>query len=348
MVIEAKEFPVVVAGASLAQEDGRRNADALARAACVTAAGTVHALIVCDGVSSSRYGGDAAARACETFVACANDLLPKEPSLTAAIREILASVHQSVRGRFGGDGICCVVAALLAPHLGEAVVANVGDSAAFLWKTDVLQELSARHLCAQPVFRDGRIVLRSDGTPVIAMGVAQAIGSLGTVSPHVAEVTLDGRGEILCLASDGVFPSRLAQFLDELTGDLTDAKVVRFCLGMRQESADDTTLLLATCGESPDLTKARALCAEYLASRDADRDPLLARLESCGSVDASGLAECLGSEQDDGRASRLLDLLERQARSLDRTSWVAILDAVSRHAHLRQLSRRVARIVGSL
>ena len=210
----------------------------------------------------------------------------------------------------------------------------------------MLQELSHLHIAALPVHRNGRIVLHPDGTPVIAIGVEQALGSLGEVTPHIAEVAADDQGEVLCLTSDGVKRSRLEQFLPNLNGRATDADVDGFCLEMRQESLDDTTLLAAILGESRDVTESRALCLEYTRASGSERDQLLSRLEHSIVVDVATIAGCLRGEVVGIRASRLLVLLERHPRSLDRTSWIGILDAISAQPHLRQLARRVVTILG--
>ena len=348
MGVDPAPFTVAIAGASLPEDDGKRNADAIGRAVCETESGSVHALIVCDGVSSSPRGADAAEQACRLFTARATDYLLSHLSLSDALRELIVGIHRAVRGEFGGEGVCCAAAALVAPGRRRIAIANVGDSPVFLWMSGVLQELSHLHIAALPVHRNGRIVLHPDGTPVIAMGVEQAIGSFGEVAPHIAEMAVDGDGEVLCLTSDGVKRTRLEQFLVNVDGRATDADVAGFCLEMRQESVDDTTLLVAILGESRDVTESRALCLEYTRASGPERDQLLSRIEQSTGVDVAIIAECLRGEVVAVRASRLLVLLERHPRSLDRTSWIGILDAISAQPQLRQFARRVAAILGRL
>jgi len=59
MGVDHAPFTVAIAGASLPEDDGKRNADATGRAISETESGSVNALIVCDGVSSSPRGADA-------------------------------------------------------------------------------------------------------------------------------------------------------------------------------------------------------------------------------------------------------------------------------------------------
>ena len=143
-------------------------------------------------MSSSPRGADAAEQACLLFTARATECLLARLSLSDALRELVGGIHRTVKSESGGEGVCCAAAALVAPGRKRVAIANVGDSPVFLWRSGVLQELSHLHIAALPVHRNGRIVLRPDGTPVIAMGVEQALGSLGEVTPHIAEVTVDG------------------------------------------------------------------------------------------------------------------------------------------------------------
>jgi serine/threonine protein phosphatase PrpC len=140
-------------------------------------------LVVCDGVSSSPQGGEAAALACRTIEKRAGGFVSEEGTLNASLSGLVRHVHSTVRDTFGGEGICCLVAVIIDPTSSEFALANVGDSPGYLYWGGRMEELTQLHRVVRAKRLNNENVIIA-GMPILEKGLTQAIGQMGNVNLH--------------------------------------------------------------------------------------------------------------------------------------------------------------------
>jgi serine/threonine protein phosphatase PrpC len=179
-----------------------RNEDACA----VAFEGDKAALVVCDGVASTADAGMAAAVAARRAIAELKRGFREESAWTALVRHATLTAQMALGDRGSGAGFegCTTFVAVLA-RPGEIVVANVGDSRAYL-----VDDGGASHLLttddswAREAVESGldEAAARSSGR---AHEVTAWLGAgAGVPRPHVTVHRTDGAGYLIA-CSDGLW-----------------------------------------------------------------------------------------------------------------------------------------------
>ena len=177
---------------------------AMARAAEVVIA-------VADGMGGHAGGREAAEAAIAGVQrALTEDDLP-EPVLRNAVREAGLAVG-TVRDRIGGDPGTTLTVACVDPD--RAVVANVGDSRAYLIRTGGAQQVTDDHSWVGEEIRAGRLDRSAARRHARRNLITRAVMG-DPVEPDVFTVSLRA-GDVLLLCTDGVWEP----LSDEMLGQL--------------------------------------------------------------------------------------------------------------------------------
>jgi serine/threonine protein phosphatase PrpC len=335
-------------GGSSGRPDRSRNKDAFDFAWHGENRRRLISMVVCDGMSTSARGGEAAHLAVATFTRDIGRLIMESTAsvegatLESMLARSVSNTNAAVRGAIP-DGQCCLAAAIVDLETRQFAAANVGDSCVSLFSGGRLERLGMLDRGVELVRVDGQAVFR-DGMPLLRSGVSQAIGSAGPVNPHVAGSAYGPAEAVLCLATDGISQARLETFLRDGTRPIGPDALAQFCDAAARSSDDDATVLLCELIDNVAGDEVRA-AAEYWQLRADQRAVLLSTFEDDGRLDTSVLTSCLTAESDAELAERLVTLLERRPPRLLREVWGRTLTHVAR-AHPRLVLRlsRVAAV----
>jgi serine/threonine protein phosphatase PrpC len=297
--------------------------------------------VVCDGVGSSARKREASRLAVRSMLAWAAGPPDLGEGLERALSLALKRAHDDVREQLQGAGLSTIVAALVDDEARRIAWASVGDSALYLHIAGECRKLNVEDKAARPRRRNGRTVFA-----VMDHGLTQALGQLEDVHPQTGDLEFVA-GTLLALASDGIKEPYVPDFLREQGRLARAAEVLAFCDEMRRtDKKDDSTFVLIRLGEPEESRGIHARVEAYASASAADRDELLAELESGKAVPADWLVACLGVEADDVRSTRLIALLEASVVPLPPERWLALLDDAARAgrvAAVRRLSQSMAR-----
>lgn len=215
---------------------------------------------VCDGIGMFEHSGKAAERALEGVRACADQFRPSESgavddALREWVRKTIAVTNDAVielNSTFGAGG-CTIV--LLAVYKGCYVLANLGDSPAFLLENDVLSELSTRHTMAnlkrllgqKPTEDENHLLLHYLGekNAQISLTYSEKNGrilpgfSFFLCSDGVLE-ELGEEGLKNCLSSSASVQEIIKQAAESPSADNCTAIAVRCFTGNEQPSEEET------------------------------------------------------------------------------------------------------------
>jgi len=302
-------------------KEGRRNGDVCGFETRPSEPGEQLLVVVADGVSSSSRGAESAAVAMAECSALFRE--PRYRSATPAeeMSRLLIEVNRRVAAFFGGAGLCCFVAALWEPATDRVTIASAGDSPAYFWDYHRLERLN--HL---------------DRTEsVIQSFVTQAVGQASRMKPNITEYIVPPSGGVLCVASDGVPPRPLEEFLEEFGSRLSGEAVEEFCRRTRVISGDDTTLAAVRLGP-PHQSDVELALADYEKQPSAERARLLLLASQAAYVPTGLLASAFWSEWDEPRARDILALLARHGGGFTREEWTAFLDRCARERRLLLLA----------
>lgn len=177
--------------------------------------------LVCAAVFDGMGGelaGELASHAAALALRDAQDtLVPDEPSVLTAFRAMQDSVSAArINARLSS---CGSTATILVAQDTEAIVANLGDSPAFLLRDGVLTRLSKAHT-DEELLRE----LGLDRKP----GLTQFLGmdeSDAPIEPHVCALTLAG-GDRILLASDGLTDMVDERYIAEALGAARDPEAL--------------------------------------------------------------------------------------------------------------------------
>jgi len=177
----------------------------------------LHVLVVCDGVSSSSHGEQAAARAAKAAVgallriADASDPLDRPAALRGAIRAAhRAACEPGIDAVPGKASSGTTIVAALA-HAGDLDVAWVGDSRAYLVRSATAAELLTHdHSWLNEVVESGRLTAAEAARSPSAHALTRCLGPLENPDPDRApEPSLAAvagvAGARLVLCSDGLW-----------------------------------------------------------------------------------------------------------------------------------------------
>ena len=140
-------------------------------------------LLVCDGMGGERSGSKASSLASEVFFE--NFEEGYEPDMD----------HYSM-------GTTCVAAFISQTYI---AIANVGDSRAYYWAEDTLQQITVDHTRVQALLEQGEITEDEMATHPQRHMLVKAVGVERTVCPDFFRIDrVDSQPFILLLCSDGL------------------------------------------------------------------------------------------------------------------------------------------------
>ncbi len=177
-------------------------------------------IAIADGMGGHQGGALAGHIVVETLQRCYYDEQPTTPSWETLLERCILKAHQNILQQAEQLDLpemgSTVVAALLLS--GKAVVANVGDSRAYLRTQEGLRQISRDHSVV------ARMVERGEITPLEALRhphrhrLTQALSARrSTVQPYIVRVDLNP-GDLLLLCSDGLWEVVPFSILEDILG----------------------------------------------------------------------------------------------------------------------------------
>ncbi len=211
-----------------------------------------HLLVVADGMGGHRAGDVASEEAMEAFADSVGGALSggTEPvdALETAVEQAHDHLMRLVRENPGWEGMGTTLVAALVHEDGTWLV-NVGDSRAYHYADDDLEQVTVDHTVVRELVEAGEITPAEAKLHAKRNVLTQSVGADEEPDPDVFELDLSGR---LLLCSDGLpeaigepgIATVLAQddTLEELAADLEETAV-------QAGASDNITVALATDAE---------------------------------------------------------------------------------------------------
>ena len=205
--------------------------------------------VVCDGVSSSNYGGEAARMGCDSLT----ESLQQHgdgamESLQSWLTEALNRANQAIWNRYRGSGTTTVVVALIDTQQQQWLVANAGDSPADVYHdaTAKREVITVSHIKAVPYLINGETQIK-DGVPLMQYPIVSGFGIDETIPQVSYQQQSYQLGDRLLLRSDGVDEPTCSMVLNEAE-QIDTTRLQQLLYKSAQQTNDDTTLLLLTLG----------------------------------------------------------------------------------------------------
>lgn len=197
---------------------------------------------VSDGMGGAEAGEVASALVVETVVRALREAPPSEP-LEVALPEAVRRAHQAVRdasrGRSEAQRMGATLTAAALRH-GEALVAQVGDSRAYVVRAGRIAPLTHDQTMVQALVDGGLITPEESATNPMRSVILQAMGHHDDLDVALTRLRLRDR-DCLVLCSDG------------LTNLVSDAEILSTIVSsLRLDIAVDRLLQLALERGAPD------------------------------------------------------------------------------------------------
>jgi len=185
----------------------KRNEDAYF--ACCNEENDYALLVVCDGMGGVQSGDVASKTACETLVDYINQQELQGADFPAASQIFFDSVvkaNEAVYQKSIEDVNCAgmgttLVAALI--HEGKALIANVGDSRAYIIEDGDIIQVTRDHSLVEDMVTRGEISREEARTHPQRNLITRALGTLPDVEPDIFSIDLSDDAFLL-LCSDGL------------------------------------------------------------------------------------------------------------------------------------------------
>ncbi len=213
-------------------------------------------LAVCDGMGGAA-GGEIASREAASAILQALEQRPVEDAVAmgaavdAAIRRAARSVFElalqtpSLQG-MGTTATVCVV------MNGEAVLGQVGDSRAYLFRGGRLTQLTRDQTLRQLMIEKGQIDPENASDVFGAHIILQAVGTSPDVEVDLKRVPLEG-GDALLICSDGLVDALADAAIGETLGEASTSEEACAQLILRAREAgasDNVTCVVARAGKA--------------------------------------------------------------------------------------------------
>ena len=208
-------------------------------------------MLVCDGMGGHAAGEVAARVAAESIK---RRLVGDGPAVTRhpseSLEAAVADANQAVRAEVAahpeqkGMGTTCT-AALVLPR--SVVIANVGDSRAYLYRDSRLQPLTRDQSVVGQLLESGVLLPENAEHHPLRHVLLQAVGTSPQVAPAITEVALQA-GDRILVCSDGLHGCVSAEEIAATLHDTPDvAEVTRKLveLALRAGGPDNVTVLVA-------------------------------------------------------------------------------------------------------
>ena len=154
-------------------------------------------LVVCDGMGGHAAGEVASALAVETIIAAFDPAAPPAEALRAAFISANARVYAEGHGTMGTTG----VAALLVAD--QLLVANVGDSRAYLVRSGRITQISRDHSFVSDQIAAGLMTPEEARSSMVRNIITRALGHSAGVEVDVFVEPLQA-GDTVVLSTDGM------------------------------------------------------------------------------------------------------------------------------------------------
>jgi len=154
-------------------------------------------LVVCDGMGGHAAGEVASALAVETIIAAFDPAAPPAEALRAAFISANARVYAEGYGTMGTTG----VAALLVAD--QLLVANVGDSRAYLVRSGRITQISRDHSFVSDQIAAGLMTPEEARSSMVRNIITRALGHSAGVEVDVFVEPLQA-GDTVVLSTDGM------------------------------------------------------------------------------------------------------------------------------------------------
>ena len=259
---QAASVPDIRAGAHSAKGLREENQDAMTR--FQSRFGEV--IVVADGMGGHQGGATASDMVVKRFAYYLESFAEQTAPLSEALQQAAMRVNDEIyeRGHSGdpsvaGMGSTLVVAVIRAGPAGrEAVVANAGDSRAYLVRDGALRQLTRDHTAAQRMVEAGMLTPEGARSHPNASVLTRALGQqLGTTVETYPPVTLQpGDGLLLC--SDGLSGYVTDDVIARSIGGAADPNnVVRNLIevALNSGSDDNITVQFLRFGDRPPLVR---------------------------------------------------------------------------------------------
>src|SRR5579875_1251693 len=205
--------------------------------------------IVCDGVGGHRQGAVASTLAVDAVAQAYFAAPPGDPAanLAAAIAVANREVHRSGEAERENAGMATTVVAAAVLER-KIVVANVGDSRAYLIRDGAIEQLSRDHSLVQDQVESGMITPAEARASPRRNIITRALGLAGTVETDLSARPRPAPRARLLLCTDGVHG-----VLDEIAGRMMPAAAVRAILDLVEErrGSDDASLIVVAIDGEP-------------------------------------------------------------------------------------------------
>jgi PPM family protein phosphatase len=183
-------------------------------------------LAVCDGMGGAA-GGEIASREAASAILRALEQRPVEDAVAmgaavdAAIRRAARSVFDLAleKPSLQGMGTTATVCVLID---GEAVLGQVGDSRAYLFREGRLTQLTRDQTLRQLMIETGQIDPRNASDVFGAHIILQAVGTSPDVDVDLKRVPLE-RGDVLLLCSDGLVDALADSAIEEALAETSSS-----------------------------------------------------------------------------------------------------------------------------
>lgn len=222
---------IAFAGASDVGRVREENQDTIFVPGDPPAGGTPALFFLADGMGGSKGGGIASQTAIavlrEYFANGPNGDLPK--ALNDGVQKASMAIYQKSEEETQLRGMGTTIVAL-AVRDGLAVVANVGDSRAYIFRGGRLRQITEDHSLVAQQVREGVLTPQEAKTSPMRNLITKAAGAIPDVEPDVFHEHLED-GDILLMCSDG------------LHGPVEDVQIAKV-LSSRQPLADQVRELL--------------------------------------------------------------------------------------------------------
>lgn len=169
-------------------------------------AGT-HLFMVADGMGGHAGGDVASSLATQAITAIADERFPSvddaQSALVEAISHSAQEISEAVREHPDLQGMGTTVTALLR-HDDKVVIAHIGDSRAYLYRKDVLEQVTTDHTFVQKLVDTGRITLAEAAVHPRRNVLMRVLGDFDP-NPEIDSVVVETEpGDRWLLCSDGL------------------------------------------------------------------------------------------------------------------------------------------------
>ena len=179
--------------------------------------------VVADGVSSCKYGKEAAVLSCKTLI----KYFEGSPNL----RNAFFGTQRKIFNKLNGEGFSTLSVLGFFKENQELIAGNIGDSPIIAFQENCIIDLYKPHVTRAPFSMDGHTYYRNF--------ITQAMGQPAEINPHITKFPLKTPIRIV-LASDGIPIAKLKTLLK--TKEITQELVNKTCQESSVLSLDDSTL----------------------------------------------------------------------------------------------------------